>query len=204
MGSRRNLIDLSGQRFGRLLVVKRSGYHRTTGEALWVCRCDCGGEATFRSWVLRQGRATKCKGSAHFLARDHRLTHRSWESMLNRCRKTSGRHWKYYGSCGVTVCDRWSDFANFLADMGDRPSRRHTIDRIDPNGNYEPGNCRWATVSEQNCNRRNTLYIEVDGARVKLVDYCQKVGVSAQAVRTRLRLGWTLERACSEPVRKYR
>lgn len=161
-----NFIDLSGARFGALVATRSLGY--APGGTRWECQCDCGAVVVAYSQNLRRGRSTSC-GCAksakiasaltrHGHARRGRVTseHRIWRAMLDRCSNPNNNSFKYYGGRGITVCDRWTDFENFLADMGNRPSRGHSIDRIDVNGNYEPSNCRWATASEQRRNRRDT------------------------------------------------
>jgi hypothetical protein len=157
------LSDYTGQRFGRLTVVRMVG--RVNRVAQWECLCDCGNitvatsgnlkaktrscgclrkEVTSQSWT-RHGHAKVLEGRTP--------EYQSWTSMLARVRATTGRRFQDYGSRGITVCDRWLSFENFLADMGPRPDGT-SIDRIDNDGNYEPGNCRWATDSQQVSNRR--------------------------------------------------
>jgi len=125
--------------------------------------------------------------------------------MKERC--FNPNYWKYsdYGGRGITVCDRWkNDFAQFLADMGRRPSTKHSIERINNAGIYEPANCKWATVAEQRANMRCTVYVERDGKLVKLLDLMKELGLNRSVVYGRLKLGWPLEDAISVSVRSYR
>lgn len=151
------LVDVTGQRFGRLTVLGRSDRKSSAG-ALWACVCDCGGETVTTSLRLRKGHTTSCgcvKRSKistakliHGYAQKRDGTYRSWKEMRQRCNNSNNHKWKWYGGRGITVCERWSDFTLFLADMGQRPVGT-SIDRIDSDGNYEPSNCRWATPKQQ-------------------------------------------------------
>lgn len=154
------LIDLTGKKFGRLLVIGRASTSRTR-EATWLCVCDCGAQHNASGRNLRTSKVTSC-GCAQ---RESRLTHGqcprgrasrtyvSWRAMIERCRNPGAVNFKYYGGRGVSVCPRWQSFEAFAADMGERPPH-HSLDRIDPNGNYEPANCRWASLEEQARNKR--------------------------------------------------
>jgi hypothetical protein len=115
--------------------------------------------------------------------------------MRARCKYQVSSNWKNYGGRGITVCDRWQDFAVFLADMGERPSAKHSIERRDVNGNYGPANCIWATDGEQRANRRDTVWVEWQGERRKLLDVTREKGVKHKLVASRLRIGWPLAEA---------
>lgn len=154
--------DLSGSRFGLLLVQRWVGKTKNR-QALWECICDCGNGATVRIDRLRDGVTRSCGCLARSIPTPITTTHgmtyslefRSWQSMKDRCSNPNGKSWKYYGGRGIRVCERWiNSFEDFYADMGPRPSLEYSIDRIDVNGNYEPGNCRWATKAQQIANRR--------------------------------------------------
>lgn len=151
------VVDVTGQRFERLVVVRRSERQSNAG-ALWVCACDCGGETVTTSYKLRMGKIKSCgcfsaefRGASsitHGESKTGNRTYRSWKEMRQRCNNPNSDKWKWYGGRGIKVCERWNDFALFLADMGERPERT-SIDRINPDGHYEPSNCRWATPSQQ-------------------------------------------------------
>ncbi len=157
---------LEGQQFGRLKVLDRA--RKSSRGRLWRCRCECGAETFVTSADLRSEHVRSCGclkrahmrelGEArrkHGAVQNNRATaeYRAWQAMLNRCRRAKNANYRYYGGRGITVADRWQSFEAFLADMGSRPSPRHSLDRINPDGNYEPGNCRWATASEQQRNK---------------------------------------------------
>lgn len=153
--------DIRGQRFGSLVVTEREETDRNNN-ARWRCRCDCGSETVVYLNALRQGRVKSC-GCAprgmkprhgHTVGRKRSPTYESWRSMHTRCLNPSHIAFAYYGGRGITICEEWlHDFGAFLADMGERPEGT-TLDRIDPDGNYEPDNCRWATPKVQIMNRR--------------------------------------------------
>lgn len=116
--------------------------------------------------------------------------------MLGRCTNPNNRDFVLYGGRGIRVCARWSaSFESFLADMGERPTKRHSIDRIDNNGDYEPGNCRWATPLEQNRNRRNTRLVTFKGETLALAEWSQRTGIAYHTLKSRLLKGWDSARA---------
>jgi hypothetical protein len=158
LSAMKHLIDLAGQRFGRLTVVS---YGKNAREG-WFCRCDCGVEWFVPSGSLRNGSTRSCGCLKRDEMSQRLRTHggafmpeyKIWEAMRRRCSKPSDPSYKNYGARGISVCERWLDYGNFLADMGKRPTPKHTLDRTNNDGNYEPGNCHWATRSEQAKNRR--------------------------------------------------
>jgi hypothetical protein len=122
-------------------------------------------------------------------------------AMIRRCTDPSCKDWPEYGGRGITVCDRWLSFANFLEDMGERPDGA-SIDRIDNSKGYSPDNCRWADAKQQSQNRRHVIQVYTLDGRLSLKAYCAEVGLSYGTVKKRLELGWTLEDAITKPVRK--
>lgn len=149
-------LDLIGKTFGKLTVVclERKPAH-------WFCRCECGETRVVRGTELVHAKAKACgrkcgRSFKHGYARGRGTPeYRSWYEMVRRCTASHRKEAKWYRDRGIKVCDRWlNDFTAFLADMGPKPSPKHSIDRINNDGNYEPGNCRWATMKEQIANRR--------------------------------------------------
>jgi hypothetical protein len=160
-----HIIDMAGQSYGRFTVITREA-NTPKGQARWKCLCSCGNEAVVTAAKLRNGHTKSCgclrieisplNVKRKALGEALKTTEwRSWAAMKHRCYTLSHKHFALYGGRDITVCERWlHSYPNFLADMGRKPSPKHSIDRFpNKNGNYEPGNCRWATQSEQNANR---------------------------------------------------
>lgn len=126
-----------------------------------------------------------------------------WIDIKERCLNSKHKYFEYYGGRGITICDQWrDDFMSFLSDVGERPSDKHTIDRWpDNDGNYEPGNVRWATRKEQVANRRSTRFVIVDGQKIPLSDAIRMLGLNRRLVCARIERGWTAEEAISKPAK---
>jgi hypothetical protein len=155
----------------------------------YLCHCGC--------------ETTRICSEAH---RQHGMSrkriYRKWCSMLARCKNPNRKDYKQYGGSGIRVCQRWHDFTKFYEDMGDPPSQRHSLDRIDGNGPYSPENCRWATFETQNRNRRTTPLISWRGEGKPLVEWCEITGLKKTTLHRRLNVyGWDVERAMTEAPR---
>jgi hypothetical protein len=123
-----------------------------------------------------------------------------WSDMVGRCTNPNHRAFNNYGGRGISVCERWLTFNNFLTDMAPRPEGR-MLDREDNEGNYEPSNCRWATRKEQNSNRRNCIYVDCDGDRVTLREYCRRKELLYRPIVKRIQdRGWSINDALSVPI----
>lgn len=194
--------DLSGKQFGRWFVLGPADPLRDRqGNLMWRCRCSCGTERAVRGYVLTSRDCPSCGCRIVEATKLRAITHgkRStkeygiYRAMLNRCDLPSQKCYPQYGGRGITVCERWrASFAAFLEDMGPRPSDGHSVDRIDPNGNYEPGNCRWATSVQQNNNRRNNRRITHAGKTLTLAEWARELGVPLKRLWAWLKRGRTL------------
>jgi hypothetical protein len=156
--------------------------------AYW--RCQCGTEKWSKLSRLRSGKIKSCGCQSH--PKVHGLSctpeYRTWAHVVERCTNPSIRSWANYGGRGINICERWRDFRNFYEDMGPKPAPRLTIERIDNEGNYEPGNCRWATYDEQARNKRNTRYVTIGGERKLLVEVAKGLGLKYGVAAYRLGL----------------
>lgn len=129
--------------------------------------------------------------------------YRAWRSMNNRCYNKNTNRYELYGGRGIVVCDRWrNSFKNFLEDMGEPPSDKHSLDRINTNGDYGPSNCKWSDIYEQANNKRRNVFIEVKGIKMTVSQADRFLGLPSNTVKSRLYQGWSIERATTTPLRK--
>jgi len=206
---RGNPKDLAGVRFGRLIAVEPA--RNSSGKRGWRCQCDCGGEIISITSNLRNGHTESCgclrREMTSIRCKTHGRTkgpeYQCWAGMLRRCFTPSVKSYQEYGARGITVCDEWANsFEAFCRDMGPRPSRSHSIDRYpDPNGNYEPSNCRWGTPQQQANNRRSNRFIEFRGETLTLAELSHRHEMKLTTLWARLKSGWTIEKALTTPVR---
>ena len=187
--------DLSGQSFGRLTAIAPVDRNKHSG-IKWLCICECSSDLVVISNNLTRGNTTSCGCLNKELHTTHGLSdtpeYRSWLSMIHRVTKPNDGRYNYYGGRGIRVCSRWiKSFENFYADMGKRPSQKHSIDRINNNGDYEPRNCRWATQKEQCRNMRTNRLIEHNGETRCVAEWAEIKSISYQALLNRLNRGWT-------------
>lgn len=202
-------IDISGQRFGRLTVIGRApGLPRWHGK--WLARCDCGAEKVAWAPHMRTGRTSSCgcvkrehlaKLSAAKVThgRTNTVEYRIWGGIVSRCTDSNNKDWKNYGGRGIAVCERWRSFESFLADMGERPRNDLSIDRIDNEGHYEPGNCRWATPKVQMGNTRANVLYAYAGRTMPLCDWADESGINRMTLYWRFNQGWRGHRLFSRP-----
>ncbi len=210
------LIDLTGQRFGRLTVVGRSFVRK--GQLFWTCRCDCGNICDVQGSSLRGGRTSSC-GCLHDEMACERLRvndyyrhgesgvtdaklYRVWVNMKQRCYNPKSPEYHNYGERGISVCHEWvNDFTTFMHWAEENGYRQGlSIERIDNNANYSPENCRWATSRDQSNNQRKTVFLTYNGETKPLSFLAEEHGLTRELVKHRLMRGWTIERALTEPV----
>lgn len=213
--------DWTGRVFGRLTVLGFAGPDKRW-QSRWVCRCTCGKIVVAKANPLKTGNKLSC-GCLHSEVtaernKKHGLSHlpeyRLYRNIITRCENPNFKHYKDYGGRGIAMCAHWrGNFANFLADMGQRPDKQYTVDRIDTNGHYCCGhceqckenewkaNCRWATWTEQQNNRRNNHFLEFQGKRLTLAQWGREVGIDQDILSSRLEDGWSTERTLTTPVK---
>jgi hypothetical protein len=209
MPRRRRNQDFTGRTIGKYTVVRLS---RRAKHSHWLCRCECGAERDVRSDALVAGRQCECvaRKQAAEKNKTHGMTgspeYRTWGAMLQRCHNPNSDRYADWGGRGVKVCDRWREsFEAFYADVGPRPSPRHSLDRFpDKNGNYEPGNVRWATPREQQQNMRSNRLVEFRGETLCLSEWARRFGMKRGTLRRRLDWGWSAEDALTLPLQKRR
>jgi hypothetical protein len=211
-------IDIVGNRYGRLVVVSYSHADPKNFKAMWLCKCDCGNSKIIMGGSLKQGHTKSCgcflkekisqvntihgdsqPGSNHY------AEYKCWKGIKARCYSKKTRSYISYGGRGIAVCDRWKDsFENFYADVGNRPSSSHSLDRFpNNNGDYEPGNVRWATASQQARNKRTNLKVEFHGQKRLICELADEFNIPLSALYSRVRrLGWTVEDAVNKPFKK--
>lgn len=183
----------AGMRFGKLMTLADVG-RSADKHRVWLCRCDCGNDVMRQSNVLKASGIPSCGCAAREIHVRHGYkgtpTYESWRAAIYRCHNKDSKDFPKYGARGIVVCQQWRDsFESFLEYMGDRPPGT-TLDRYpDVNGNYEPGNCRWATDVEQARNRRTSVYVVWNGKRTHLADVAAELGITYGAAFMRLKRG---------------
>ncbi len=206
--------ELAGEKFHRLTVIRRAGNKGSGANAksMWECQCECGNITTVPAHSLKSGNTKSCgclKIESSIENGKSRRTHGMkqtqawvcWMSINQRCHNKNRKDFSSYGGRGINICERWSKFENFIEDMGHPPDGM-SIDRKDTNGNYEPGNCRWATSTEQGRNKRNNRNISIEGITATLSEWSEIYGISGTTVSDRIKRGWSESDAIKTPTRK--
>lgn len=177
-------IDITGKRFGRLMVLSKAAPTKP-GRSAWNCICDCDNKCVVVGVSLLSGNTRSCGCFKLDSVRARNFVHGmhgspeycAWVHMMARCRRPTDKAFKHYGGRGISVCKRWLEFKNFYADMGNRPDGL-TLERINNDGNYEPANCKWATWREQGRNTRYNRHVVLDGVKMLLIDAAHCLQVS--------------------------
>jgi len=206
-----NRLDLDGKRFGRWIVMGRvesREYGHGEKKSAWKCRCDCGAISVVTGSALNTGKSKSCgcgsrestgaRSVTHGMSKTR--TYRIWQAMLNRCRNPKTAMYPRYGGRGIQVCERWSAFENFISDMGECPPGM-SIDRIDNDANYGPGNCRWADRHTQNRNKSSNRFIVHGGSKMCLTDWARSLSMDQASLAERIEK-WGVTRALTTPKGK--
>lgn len=204
-----SVVDRVGERHGRLVVTARAENHVEPSGAIrakWKCLCECGNFVTVTGKSLATGNTRSCgclmkeKEIKHGKAKSP--IYRVWNSMKQRTTNPNNTHWHNYGGRGIGLCEAWKDFENFYADMGEPPEPGLTLERIDNDKGYEPGNVRWATRLEQGNNRSTNVHLEFHGQSRTMAEWGRLTGFGKDRIKNRIARGWSVERALTEPPNK--
>lgn len=211
--------DLTGQRFGRLTVLERAVRGSTPGKkhrTYWLCECDCGNVSVVLAEGLKSGNTTSCGCYHREVVSKTIMTHKriednvylKWSAMKARCFNKNTEHYSDYGGRGITVCDRWRDsFDLFYEDVSKLPhfgEDGYSLNRIDNDGNYEPGNVEWADSVVQNNNKRNNRLVTFNDKTQTVAKWSRETGIPYNVIYKRAKLGWSLDEILTTPVRKYK
>lgn len=190
-----------GQKFGRLTVVKRIE-NRKSGHSAWLCKCDCGNYKEVTTCHLKDNHTKSCGCLKNkYNAKSKRLLN-IWRNMLERCDNSNRNDRKYYHDKGITVCEEWRDYKKFEEWSFDNGYADNlTIDRIDENGNYEPNNCQWITMREQQRKKLGNIWIEYNGETKILTDWAREYGINRATLQSRLEMGYTFDEALKKKPR---
>ena len=199
MAGKRVPVNHVGKRFGRLVVIAFSGRKDRSGRKrpVWRCKCDCGKTSLVVSGELTSGHTQSCGCRQREIASESNVIHgrtgtpehRIWMHMIARCTNVTDKSYRNYGGRGIRVCRRWLKFANFIADMGSRPSDQHTIERKENDGQYEPSNCVWATRNIQARNKRTCRTVTFDGRKRLVIELAEEFGITPRNLRRRIDKG---------------
>lgn len=205
-------LDLVGRRFGRLLVIGMAPPQR--GFSHWLCECDCGNTKVVRGTSLTSNAIRSCgclhreqaavniriaKAAQTKTGLSRHATYGTWTNMKHRCSDPSNINYPRYGGRGIRVCERWMDYGNFIADMGLKPPRM-TLERINNDADYQPGNCRWASKTEQANNRRSNHLLSLNGRSDTIANWSRKLRIPMNVLRGRVYRGWPDHKALTVPV----
>ena len=205
--------DLTGKIYGRLTVISLDGFRNHN--SYWKCQCECGNETVVFGGSLNYGSVKSCGClrkevvSAMFTKHGYLSnnnpsykSYQSWENMIRRCEDQDNDSYKNYGARGITVCEQWKNFDNFFSDMGERPAGL-SLDRINNEKGYEPGNCRWANILTQNRNKHTVLKYEFDGMTLTLPEWSERTGIPRARLWQRINVAkWPIDKVLAIPSKR--
>lgn len=206
------MFNLVGKIFGRLKIICRTSNNKWGGPR-WLCQCNCGNKKITDGSSLRNGSTRSCgclkrqgNNLKHGNNKINKRTqvYRAWSAMWNRCYNINYEKYSQWGGRGITVYKKWLAFENFLTDMGDPPTTRHSLDRIDNNGNYCPKNCRWATPKQQARNKRNNRLLTFNNKTQCLSAWAEEYNIKSTTISDRLRHGWSIKKSLTTPPKKWK
>ncbi len=205
-------IDITGKKFGRLTVIYYTGKQGNGNRTRpgWLCRCDCNKYIIALSENLRKGVSRSCgcyrtditikRSTTH--GKKHSDEYIVWDNMRQRCNNPNNKAYKYYGGRGIKIAKEWNDFAVFYEDMGPRPTPKHTIERVDVNGDYCRDNCIWELFQNQARNKRNIKKIKYNNEEHCLAEWAKRFNIDIRTLYSRIYiLGWSIDRAFTTPIR---
>ena len=198
--------DITGQKFNKLTVIEYAGRRESNRNSRWLCLCECGNTVTVDGSTLRllRQKSCGCARKKRFMPKIHGLCasseYSSWKGMHTRCYNKTNHKYPIYGGRGITVCPEWHDAKAFLDDMGKKPTKHHSINRKDNDGNYTPENCEWATPKEQANNKRTNRIIKHNGLSMTVSQWADHLNISFVALRMRLHRGWGITKSFNTPI----
>lgn len=202
------VLGVGESRFYSDKTKKTSIEHR-----MWLCLCECGTERVVSEMSLKSGKSVSCgcynrersslKHTKHgeVVGDIKSVEYSVWSQLKARCNNPKNSRFAMYGGRGISVCERWNEFGNFLEDMGRRPGKSYSLDRIDNNKGYSPDNCKWSTPHEQMTNRTITRFVSMNGEKVPLATLAKQHNIPANTLRFRILKGWDIDEALNKPVR---
>lgn len=204
--------NLAGQTFNRLTAIELGGRNRH-GQLLWIWQCTCGNLTTVAGHRVKSGHTKSCgcferesfaaRVTTHGATVNHSTTpeYNTWCNMIRRCTDPRNQDYDNYGQRGITVCERWRSFADFYADMGEKPTRKHSLERVDNNKGYSPENCAWATQAQQTRNTRQNRWLTLNGRTMCLSDWAKELNLHPTSLNERLER-WPIEKALTTPSKR--
>ncbi len=206
-------VDLTGQKFGRLAIVSYVGINPKNNGSVWNVLCDCGTTKMVAGVSLRSGNTQSCgclnrervsaRHTTHGATANKKANpeYQVWQAMIARCHNETDKAFKNYGARGITVCDQWRhSYATFIADMGSRPTPKHTIERKENNSGYSPENCVWDTRHNQSRNHRRNRMLTYAGRTQCLTDWAKELNLTVGAMNYRVRENWSEEMILNTPM----